>query len=85
MAVSVIHYTAAWCGPCRTLKPILQEVISENPQVSFNTIDVDANRESAIADGIRSVPVVIIKKDGVETARFVGVRSKMEYSNAIRG
>jgi thioredoxin-like negative regulator of GroEL len=47
-------------------------------------IDVDANRDMANAAGIRSVPVVVIEKNGMETSRFVGVQSAAIYENAIK-
>lgn len=76
-------YTASWCSPCRHLKPILNEIISQNPHVNYKIIDVDENKDETISKGIRSVPVVIIEKNGVETSRFVGIQPKSTYEGAI--
>jgi len=78
------HYTAEWCSPCRALKPIMNEIVSKNSHVQYQVIDVDANRDMANAAGIRSVPVVVIEKNGMETSRFVGVQSAAIYENAIK-
>ena len=81
---TIKHYTAAWCGPCRALKPIMQEIASQNPSVNYQVVDVDSNQDEATAMGIRSIPVVIVMKNGVETNRFVGIQSKAVYEQAIK-
>jgi thioredoxin 1 len=81
---TIKHYTAAWCAPCRALKPIMQEIASQNPGVSYQVVDVDSNPADAQADGIRSIPVVIVQKNGMETSRFVGVQAKAVYEQAIK-
>ena len=81
---TIKHYTAAWCGPCRALKPIMQEIASQNPSVNYQMIDVDTNQAEATAMGIRSIPVVVVMKNGVETNRFVGIQSKAVYEQAIK-
>jgi thioredoxin 1 len=81
---TIKHYTAAWCGPCRALKPIMQEITAQNPSVNYQIIDVDSNQAEATSAGIRSIPVVIVMKNGVETSRFVGIQSKAVYEQAIK-
>lgn len=82
---TIKHYGAEqWCAPCRALKPVIQEIISQNPAVSYQYIDVDTNQSEATAMGIRSIPVVIVMKNGVETNRFVGIQPKAVYEQAIR-
>lgn len=81
---TIKHYTAAWCGPCRALKPIMQEIAAQNPSVNYQIIDVDSNQAEATSAGIRSIPVVIVEKNGVETSRFVGIQSKAVYEQAIK-
>jgi len=79
------HYGAEqWCAPCRALKPVIQEIISQNPSVSYQYIDVDSNPSDAQSNGIRSVPVVIVQKNGIETSRFVGVQPRAVYEQAIK-
>ncbi len=81
---TIKQYGAPWCGPCRSLKPIMQEIVSQNPSVSYQYIDVDSNPADAQANGIRSIPVVIVQKNGVETSRFVGIQSKAVYEQSIK-
>jgi thioredoxin 1 len=81
---TIKHYTAAWCGPCKALKPIMQEIAAQNPSVNYQIIDVDSNQADAQSNGIRSIPVVIVQKNGVETSRFVGIQSKAVYEQAIK-
>jgi thioredoxin 1 len=81
---TIKQYGAQWCGPCKALKPIMQEISSENPSVLYQYIDVDQNPTDAQANGIRSIPVVLVQKNGVETSRFVGIQSKSVYEQAIK-
>ena len=81
---TIKHYTATWCGPCKALKPIMQEIASQNPSVNYQMIDVDQNQADAQANGVRSIPVVIVQKNGVETSRFVGIQPKAVYEQAIK-
>jgi thioredoxin 1 len=81
---TIKHYTAAWCSPCRALKPIMQEIATQNPGVNYQIIDVDSNQAEATSAGIRSIPVVIVMKNGVETSRFVGIQPKAVYEQAIK-
>lgn len=77
------HYTAEWCSPCRALKPIIQEIVNETPSVGYQMIDIDNNMQEANAKGIKSIPVIIVETDGIETARFTGVQPKAVYQQAI--
>ncbi len=81
--VSVKKFSAVWCGPCRALAPVINEVKSNFSNVKFEEYDVDVAYEEATKYGVRSVPTVIIEKNGVEVERFTGVSSKIAYINAI--
>lgn len=81
--VTVKKFSAVWCGPCRTLAPVMNEVKSNFSNVKFEDYDVDEAYEEATKYGVRSVPTVIIEKNGVEVERFTGVSSKIAYINAI--
>ena len=77
------YYGANWCGPCKALKPIIQDVVFSS-KVAHQIIDVDEEPALAQQAGIRSIPVVVIIKDGVETNRFVGIQPKEVYEQAIK-
>jgi thioredoxin 1 len=81
--VTVKKFSASWCGPCKTLKPMFEEVKAGFTNVVFEDVDVDENFELASKYGVRSVPTVVIENNGVEVGRFTGVQSKMAYTNAI--
>jgi len=68
------YFTAAWCGPCKTFKPIILELISEGYNITIH--DVDENQELASKHGVRSIPTMVIEENGVEVDRFVGALPK---------
>ena len=80
----VKRFTASWCKPCSILTPIFEELKSEIPGVSFQTIDVDNNRDLALENNISSVPTVIFEKDGQQVYRFSGVIPKAAIAEAIK-
>lgn len=81
--VTVKKFSAAWCGPCRALAPMMNEIKGQFSNVVFEEYDVDVAFNEATQYGIRSVPTVVIEKDGVEVDRFTGLQSKLAYVNAI--
>lgn len=82
--IVIKQYGASWCSPCQTLKPIMREIVSQNPSVSYQYIDVDQNPSDAQTNGVRSVPVVIVMRNGIETSRIVGLQPKSVYEQALR-
>ena len=82
--VTVKRYTATWCGPCKQLAPVFEELKKEMTDVTFETIDVYQNREAAIEQGIVSVPTVILEKDGQQLYRFSGVLPKTVIAGVIK-
>ncbi len=82
--VKVKRFTATWCGPCKTLAPVFAELESEIPGVSFETIDVDQNKEEVMNYMVTSVPTVVIEKDGETIQRYTGVQPKSVYVTRIK-
>ena len=81
--VSVKKFYGDWCIPCKQLTPIFEEVKTNFNNVVFESYDVDDSHELASKYGIRSVPTVIIEKNGKEVKRITGAQSKLTYSGAI--
>ena len=72
---SFVDFYADWCGPCRMLLPIMDEISNEH---SVYKINVDEEGELASEYGVMSIPCVILFKDGKEYARSIGLKSKEE-------
>jgi len=81
--VQVKKFYAEWCGPCKVLTPLMENVKSKFSNVNFEDIDIEVQYEVAQKYYVRSVPTVIIEKDGEEVSRFTGVQSEMAYINAL--
>ena len=71
----VVDLWAEWCGPCRTLGPILEKVVEETDgKVKLVKVDVDANQRTAAAFGVQSIPLVVAVKDGRPVDGFLGAQ-----------
>ena len=79
----VIDFHATWCGPCKVLSPILEELESEVEDVQFVKLDVDQFPEIAGANQVMGVPTVVILKDGEVKERFVGGQPKETIKEKI--
>ena len=72
----LVDFNATWCGPCRMLKPILEELSEERTNYKIASVDVDDAEELAFKYGVSSIPCLIVFKDGKEIKRSVGLKSK---------
>lgn len=78
--LAVVDFFATWCGPCKMLAPIIEELSQELPDVKFYKIDVDKLRELAVEYSIRGVPTLIFFKNGEIKETVVGTRNKDELA-----
>ena len=81
--LEVKKFYAEWCGPCKMLTPIMEQVKQKFSDISFESINIDSQFEVAQKYYVRSVPTVIIEKDGEEVHRFAGLQSELAYTNAL--
>jgi thioredoxin 1 len=81
--VKVKKFSATWCGPCRALAPVMNEIKGQFSNVKFEEYDVEVAYNEATQYSIRSVPTVVIERDGVEMKRFLGMQSKGAIVEAI--
>lgn len=80
----LVDFGAEWCGPCRTLGPIIEELATEyEGRVVVGKVDVDNNQEYAAKYGVRNIPTVLMFKDGEVVGRQVGVASKKTYTDSL--
>lgn len=80
----VVDFWAAWCGPCRMVGPIIDEVSNDyEGKAVVGKVDVDANQEFAAKYGVRNIPTVLVFKNGEIVSRQVGVSPKQVYTDAI--
>lgn len=74
----LVDFNATWCGPCRMLHPVLEELSLEHDEFKIVAIDVDEERDLALQYRISSIPCLILFENGKEVSRVVGFRNKEE-------
>ncbi len=80
----VADYTATWCGPCRVIAPLIDRLAEEyQDRVTVVKIDLDKNKENAKQYGIRSIPTVLMFKNGEVVENIVGKATYETFSNAL--
>jgi len=81
--LTIVKYSADWCGPCKVLTPIIDGVLKSYPDVNAGEVNIDVHSDLAIKDGIRSVPTVIFFKNGQPIDKMVGLQPAQAYTNKI--
>ena len=74
--IAVLDCWAAWCGPCRMLSPIIEELASERTDITFGKLDVDKNRNVPLKYGIMSIPTLLYFKNGKLVDKTLGAMPK---------
>ena len=83
--VTLVDFWAEWCGPCKMIAPIVEQIASENEgKITVGKVDVDANGETAMKFGVMSIPTLSLFKDGEPVERLVGYRPKEQLMAKIR-
>ena len=81
--VALVDFHAVWCGPCRVIGPIIDELANEYTDVKIGKMDADENSETTQELGIRSIPTILIYKDGMIVEKHVGNASKAQLKSLI--
>lgn len=72
----LVDFWATWCGPCRMIAPVLEEVAKERPDVTVCKVDVDEERELALEYGVSSIPTLLVFRDGKLVNQSIGAMPK---------
>lgn len=81
----LVDFWAEWCGPCRMVSPIIEKLVeSMSDKIKIVKLNVDENQELALNYGIRSIPSLLIFRDGKEIARTVGVATEQSYEKFVQ-
>jgi thioredoxin 1 len=80
----MVDFWAVWCGPCRMLGPIIEEIATDfDGKAIVGKVDVDANQEFAAKYGVRNIPTVLVFQNGEVVGRQVGVAPKQTYTDSL--
>jgi thioredoxin 2 len=81
---AVVDFWAPWCGPCRMIGPLIEQLAGERRDIRFAKLNVDENPRTSSEFGVQGIPLLVFFKDGVERGRVVGAVPKPQIEAAIR-
>ncbi len=79
----LVDFWASWCGPCRMVSPVLDEIAAENPQIKVVKINVDEQPELASAFKIMSIPTLVVMENGKIVNQSMGARPKQQILDML--
>ena len=80
----LVDFWASWCGPCRMVSPIVDEIAQERPDVKVVKVNVDQEQELALQFGVMSIPTLVVMNDGKVVNQAVGVRPKEQILDLLK-
>ena len=81
--IVLVDFWAPWCGPCKMVAPILNDIAESENNLTIAKVNVDQNQPLAQKFKVRNIPTLIMFKDGVEVHRFVGVKTKKQIMREV--
>lgn len=81
--VALVDFYADWCGPCKMIAPVIEEVAEERQDVAVGKLNVDNDPELAAKYGVMSIPTLVVFQNGQETARVSGYRPKQDVLSLL--
>jgi thioredoxin 1 len=80
----LVDFWAVWCGPCKMIAPVVEDIAKEyTGQIKVGKLDVDANAETAMKFGIRSIPTLLVFKDGKVVEQIIGAMPKRNLLDRV--
>ena len=80
----LVDFWAEWCGPCKALAPLIEELATEyDGKIKVGKVDTDANREVSVRFSVSAIPTVILFHKGEIVEKFIGLRGKKEYQTVL--
>ena len=81
----LLDFWATWCGPCRMVAPIVEEIAAEREDIVVGKIDVDEETPLAIQFGVTSIPTLVLMENGQKIGQLIGYRPKADIQKFIEG
>ncbi len=79
----LLDFWASWCGPCRAVAPVIEEIAQENPQIKVCKVNIDEEKELATKYAVMSIPTFLVIKDGKVVNQSVGVKPKNQITQML--